>query len=118
MSLDSIRTDIDRIDDEIARLFKARMDKCAEEAALLPDSARRDPARERETLYRVTDITGKPLENYTRLLYGTLLNLGRGYQGTLADARSTAIVSKIMASFQSEPFPTKAVVACQGVEGA
>ena len=43
--------------------------------------ARMASGREREILYRVTGLCGQELEEYTKILYSTILELSRGLPG-------------------------------------
>lgn len=121
MDLQSIRDEMNAIDEELVTLFKRRMEVSGQVAAYkqannLPVM---DRAREREVLMRVSELAGEPLEGYARMLYATLFSVSRSYQQSLL--KPSAILStKIDAAIASTPplFPQKGVVACQGVEGA
>ena len=82
MDLTELRTQIDRIDDEMVRLFVQRMDICArvadyKKANGLPVLM---PAREQEKLADVTRKAGPEMAEYTRQLYTLLFELSRDYQ--------------------------------------
>ena len=70
MELKELRTEIDKIDDELVRLFGARM----EIAAQIADYKKENklpilvPSREREKLQDVTKKAGPDMANYTRVL--------------------------------------------------
>ncbi|MGI5936190.1 MAG: bifunctional chorismate mutase/prephenate dehydratase [Oscillospiraceae bacterium] len=122
MKLEELRSKIDGIDDELARLFKQRMEivsQIADEKAKtgLPVKS---SAREREILYRVTGIAGNELENYTKTLFNTIFDLSRNYQEYRLRGGKSALREQIekAATETEQSFPFKAVVACQGVEGA
>ena len=82
MELSDLRTEIDSIDDELVRLFGARM----EIAARIADCKKANnlpilmPAREREKLQDVAEKAGPEMANYTRVLYSMLFELSRSYQ--------------------------------------
>ena len=119
MSLDSYRQEIDRIDEQIVRLFGERMDTAARIAQYKKENgmAILQPGREREKLRQVRQDTREDLRSYVQALYSLLFELSRSYQekgshGELFRTIETAI--------EETPrlFPPAAAVACQGVEGA
>ena len=121
MDLKELRSEIDRIDDDLVKLFKARMDVSAKIADYkkeqhLPIFV---PAREREKLADVAEKAGQEMGNYTRVLYSMLFELSRSYQGKRNNTLSP-LYHKITEAIDSTPqlFPQQAMVACQGVEGA
>lgn len=120
MSLETIRTEIDAIDTELVSLFVRRMELAKEVAhekqeKNLPILNR---AREREILYRLSTLSGAEFETYTRSLYSLIFDLSRAYQAQLLSTETPLTASLQLALAQSAPFPRKARVACQGVEGA
>ena len=79
MDLTEIRQEIDGIDQELVRLFCARMNLSAQvadykKANNLPIFV---PARERAILQKVAQMAGPEMENYTRVLYSMLFELSR-----------------------------------------
>ncbi len=121
MDLSYLRKEIDQIDDELARLFARRMDTVLKVAEYKKQSGTSvlDTGREREIINRVAGIVGPEYAGYARQLYATLFDLSRSYQNQKL-AEQTSVIEKIRFAQQNTPklFPTKAVVACQGVEGA
>ena len=121
MELKDLRTQIDAIDDELVRLFGARM----EIAAQIADYKKANnmpilmPTREREKLQDVAKKAGPEMANYTRVLYSMLFELSRSYQAKRTDERSE-LYSRIADAIENTPnlFPQAPMVACQGVEGA
>jgi len=121
MKLKDLRTEIDKIDDELVRLFGARM----EIAAQIADYKRENnlpilmPAREREKLLDVAKKASPDMANYTRVLYSMLFELSRSYQSKRNDERSQ-LYHRIADAIENTPklFPQAPMVACQGVEGA
>ena len=121
MELKDLRTEIDKIDDELVRLFGARMNI----AAQIADYKKENnlpilmPAREREKLQDVAKKAGPDMANYTRVLYSMLFELSRSYQAKRTDERS-ALYHQIAEAIEKTPnlFPQAPMVACQGVEGA
>ena len=79
MDIKELRGQIDRIDDELVRLFGQRMDV----AAQIADYKKENnlpifvPAREREKLADVAEKAGPEMANYTRVLYSMLFELSR-----------------------------------------
>ena len=121
MELKDLRTEIDKIDDELVRLFGARM----EIAAQIADYKKENklpilmPSREREKLQDVAKKAGPEMANYTRVLYSMLFELSRSYQSKRNDERSE-LYNQIADAIENTPklFPQAPMVACQGVEGA
>ncbi len=121
MELKDLRNQIDSIDDELVRLFGARM----EVAARIADCKKENnlpilqPSREREKLQDVAKKAGPEMANYTRVLYSMLFELSRSYQAKRNDERS-ALYHRIADAIENTPklFPQAPMVACQGVEGA
>ncbi len=121
MDLKELRREIDQIDDELVRLFTARMDVAAKIADYkkehsLPILA---PVREREKLQDVAQKAGPEMENYARVLYSMLFELSRSYQSK-RNATTSALYQQITNAIENTPnlFPQAPIVACQGVEGA
>lgn len=121
MDISQLREKIDEIDNELVRLFAARMDV----AAQIADYKKENnlpifvPSREREKLSDVAKKAGPDMANYTRVLYSMLFELSRSYQSKRNNSL-TALYQKITDSIENTPklFPQTPMVACQGVEGA
>jgi chorismate mutase/prephenate dehydratase len=120
MDLSELRNTLDGIDDEIVRLFKQRMETVTQISQYKTGAGRavKDKRREREILARVTDEAGEELESYTKVLFTTLMSLSRSYQHALSDSGDLAATLRAAMDATPPVFPRKAVVACQGVEGA
>lgn len=121
MELSELRQQIDSIDRELVELFKKRMNVSADVAEYKRSTGMNvlDASRERALLDKVSELSGEEFEEYTRTLYGTILDLSRSYQHKrLGDA--SKLYDKISEALENTPkvFPERAVVACQGVEGA
>lgn len=121
MDLQELRSQIDQIDDQLVELFVKRMEVSAaigdyKKANNLPVFA---PSREREKLSDVAEKAGTEMSNYTRVLYSMLFELSRSYQSKRNENKS-ALYESICNAIENTPklFPTAAMVACQGVEGA
>ena len=121
MDITDLRGKIDEIDDELVKLFAARMDI----AAQIADYKKENnlpiyvPAREREKLMDVAQKAGPEMANYTRVLYSMLFELSRSYQNK-RNTTLTPLYQKITKAIENTPklFPQAPMVACQGVEGA
>lgn len=121
MDMNELRGEIDKIDDELVKLFVRRMDVAAQigdykKANGLPIYV---PAREREKLQDVVDKAGPDMANFTRVLYTMLFELSRSYQSK-RNSELTELYQQITRSIEQTPklFPQAPMVACQGVEGA
>ena len=121
MDLNTIRAELDTLDDQLNALFLKRMDLCAQVAAYKKEKGLPilNTGREREILSRISAQAGDELDGYARILFSTLFDLSRTYQGQLM-AQESAVAEEIRSALERTPrlFPKKAVVACQGVEGA
>ena len=121
MDLTEIRQEIDGIDQELVRLFCARMNLSAQvadykKANNLPIFV---PARERAILQKVAQMAEPEMENYTRVLYSMLFELSRSYQSK-RNGEISPLYQTISQAIEHTPklFPQSPIVACQGVEGA
>ena len=121
MELSDYRSQIDRIDAELLRLFAKRMQTAAgiasyKKAHGLPVL---DAGREREKLAQIVKAAPEELQEEAVSLYRLLFSLSRSYQRDLLDEK-TALPALLKAALEQTPqlFPPTAAVACQGVEGA
>ena len=121
MDISELRSEIDKIDDELVKLFGQRMDV----AARIADYKKENglpilvPAREREKLQDVAEKAGADMADYTRVLYSMLFELSRSYQSK-RNCVMTPLYRQITDAIENTPklFPQAPMVACQGVEGA
>lgn len=116
------RQEIDRIDDELVRLFGERMAVAGKiaEAKRANNMPILDVRREREKLADVQSKADAEFESYVGVLYSLLFELSRSYQEKRLDSENElyrSIEDAISASTNKE-FPKKSVIACQGVEGS
>ena len=117
MDLNELRLEIDKIDNELVRLFAQRM----EVSARIADYKKENglpifvPAREQDKLLDVAQKAGPEMSNYTRVLYNLLFELSRGYQSQRNAARTT-FFSRISDAIEHTPklLPKGTVVACMG----
>lgn len=122
MDLAECRKKIDGIDDKILALFLERM----ETAAYVADYKRKNnmgtlqKGREREILQRMSEAAGDDFEDYARILFSTLMDLSKSYQNKRNASENGVLAGKIKTALEKTPklFPTKGVIACQGIEGA
>ena len=121
MNLEECRKEIDSIDKELVALFVKRMNVAKEVAEYKKETGKAiyDAERERQLLEKVEDAAGEEFGDYTRRLYSSILELSRNYQSKSL-AISSGLSKDIIKATKETPqlFPEKAVVACQGVEGA
>lgn len=121
MNLEECRARINTIDDEMLKLFIDRMKMANEVAKYKAEHhlATLNPKRERDILLRISEQTGEELGGYARVLFSTLFDLSRSYQRRI-NAGPSPLAGEIAAALEHTPelFPTRATVACQGVDGA
>ena len=121
MELSDYRKRLDEIDEEILHLFTERMDIAVEIASWkqensLPVLVAR---REKEKLHHIEEMSDPELSDYSFTLFSMLMELSRSRQNRILH-RDSPETRAIEAALRDTPqlFPEKAVVACQGVEGA
>jgi len=121
MDLKECRERIDAVDKELVRLFAERMQISTDVAAWKKANNMpvRDPERERQKLKTVGDMAGEDMRLFTEQLFSTLMSLSSSYQRRL-NAGAGQLRSKIENALENTEklFPERAMVACQGVEGA
>ena len=121
MDIQELRSSIDRVDDELVRLYCERMELAREIGCYKREKGLPvlDTERERNLLNRVGEKAGEANENGVRALFGFLISQSR--TGQMLDGKEESrLGAQIRAALAETPelFPPKAVVACQGVEGA
>ena len=121
MDLQDLRHQIDRIDDELIRLFQERMDVSVEVAHYKKQNniPVYDSARERQKLYDLSSKVKEGREACITSLYSLLFELSRSEQERILRPDS-ALTDKLQRAVQDTDsvFPERATVACQGTEGA
>lgn len=121
MDIKDLRNNIDRIDNEILKLFHERMKTSIEIAKYKKENNLpiKDAARERELIIKISENSEPGFEIYNRMLFNTLMDLSRSYQHSCINS-VTDLSKRIAECSKLTPrlFPEKAVVACQGVEGS
>ncbi len=119
--LSIIRERINEIDNKIVELWKERMENCLSVAQYKQKNniPVLDSKREAELLNRISDMAGDELDVYSRVLYDTIMTISKSYQHRYLYG-DNALTEKIKNAVENTEklFPQKAMVACQGVEGA
>lgn len=118
--IDKYRKDIDKIDSQLVDLFKERMEVSSKIAEYKRENKLpvKDSERERQLLYKISEKAGE-LGGYSKILFTTIMDLSRSYQNKKLVGNSI-LCDKIHNAIENTEklFPTKARVACQGIEGA
>ena len=121
MEIQELRNEIDKVDDQLVKLFVERMNLSAKIADYKKENKLPIyvPSREREKLQEVGKQAGQEMDNYTRVLYSMIFELSRSYQNK-RNMLTTPLHDTIVDSIENTPklFPQSPMVACQGVEGA
>ncbi len=121
MDLSEYRVKIDEIDKELVRLFEERMDTARSIAEYKKENglAVFDQSRERKKLASIAEMLPEKYKGYGESLYSHIFELSRAYQHKNIGGENL-IYEKISEAIEKTPkeFPNRAVVACQGVEGA
>ena len=115
------REQIDRIDDEIVRLFSERMAVAGKIAEYKKENGLPvyDGRREREKMKALTEKTPEEFKEYTRLLYSQIFEYSRSWQRRRTVPES-GLAERIKEAVEKteKMLPADALVACQGTEGA
>ena len=119
--LEQLRGQIDQIDDKIIALFKERM-QVSDKIALVKkeyDMPTLAPGRERAVLARVAEEAGEAVADYTESLFRTIMAASRSYQN-IRSGKKSVVYESVKEALENTPklFPQRAMVACQGIEGA
>lgn len=121
MTLETLRNEIDSIDDQMRGLFEKRMEAVRRVAEVKREQKTPllNSAREREIIARLTADQDEEIAGYLKMLYTTIFDVSRAYQAGLL-SRESQIAARIETALQNTPplFPKQAMVACQGTEGA
>ncbi|MCE5342944.1 MAG: chorismate mutase [Eubacteriales bacterium] len=121
MEMQDLREEIDRCDDVLEKTFVKRMETALEIARYKRENGLpvMDPARERAVVARVTADCDDAMAVNVKLLYNTIFDLSRTWQQRYM-TEETELTNHIQCAVEATPkvFPSRAVVACQGVEGA
>lgn len=121
MDINDARDKIDSIDNELVELLKKRMEIAKKIAEYKQENSlpALNKSREREILNRVAELSGDELASYIQVLFSTIFSVSRSYQNRIITTNSPLKLSiENAVSTTYAIFPARAVVACQGVEGA
>ncbi len=121
MDLKDIREKIDSVDDKLNSLFVERMELAKKVAEYKKENNMPvlNRKREREIIARLTEKNPEELSTYTKILYNTLFDVSRSYQGKiLNDEGNFARNLKNAVENTPKEFPKGGLIACQGTEGA
>jgi len=120
-NLEDLRKGIDDIDDAITDLFTKRMHLALDVAKYKKENNLPilNAKREKEILERISEQTEEAQEGYARILFNTIFDVSRSYQH-LYITELSGLQNRITKALEETPqvFPSKAIVACQGIEGA
>ena len=121
MNLNELRLEIDKIDNELVRLFEQRMSVAAQIAGYKIENKLPvfDPQREREKLHSITSKLPQELQEYGYALYSLIFELSRSSQNRIMN-KGGETSAKILKALEETPstLPFASTIACQGVEGA
>ena len=121
MGIEEIRAGISQLDEQIVNLVVERMKMASQVAQYKKENGVPvlNRTREREILTRVTNQAGPDFEEYAKILFSILFDLSKSYQIRVLTEEGP-LAGQVAAAVESTPklFPTKATVACQGMDGA
>lgn len=122
MNLDELRKEIDKIDDQMIKLFEKRMDVAVKIAEYKKKNGLKvlDAPRQRQKLADICEKTDEEdMKRYLRTLYSVMFELSCSKQNKMLknDSELNKKIKKAVDKTQ-KMFPQTALVACQGVEGA
>lgn len=121
MGMNELRQEIDRIDEQMIRLFTERMDVATRIGQYKKENNLPvlDLSREKEKILNVIDQSPEHLKEFTPLLFSLLFEISRNQQSRLCGLDGE-IASAIKKSIETTPqiFPDNVSVACQGIAGA
>ena len=121
MEIQELRKQIDRMDSQMVELYRQRMETAAQIGTYKREKGLPvlDSERERELLNRVGDLAGAEYEHGVRALFSLLMGQSRS-RHMMAGRTEGNLSRKIRNSLETTEklFPERAMVACQGVEGA
>lgn len=120
-ALEDYKRNIDEVDEEILKKLEQRME-LSKKAALCKKELGipvGNLLEEREKSDKISEMISENMESYGKLLYNTIVELGKDHERKFA-LDDTELVKAIKEARETTPklFPEKALVACQGVQGA
>lgn len=122
MDLSDLRKEIDAADAQLLDAFQKRME-VAEKIGAYKKSIGKpilDSSREREKMGRIYDMADERTKPYISPLYSLLFEVSRGIQSKFVSHINdeASVIEEAVSEMATRPFPVRANVACQGVEGA
>lgn len=121
MQLNDLRNEIDKIDDEIVKLYDARMKLVKSVAEYKKETKMgvNQSSREDEIIFRVTNEIESDIQPYVKQLFQSIFETSKAYQSTFTQVTSPTVeLIKKNLQLSQKKFPSRATVACQGVEGS
>ena len=104
MDRSDYRKQIDRIDEQLVKLFAERMEVAGRLAEYKKENSLPvlDVRREREKLHSVSEQSPEELRDYTELLYSLIFELSRSYQNRLIGT-GTELTARIEDAVKNTP---------------
>ena len=119
--MQELRDRIDETDRKLIEAYTERMEIVRKVADYKKEQGKPifDPSRERALLQKVSDLAGEEYEADARILYNMIMGLSRSaqYRRMEGESRLEKAIRESLDTTQ-KVFPARALVACQGVEGA
>ena len=121
MDLKEIRNSIDKIDDELVKLYTERMELCKSVGIYKKDNDKNvnDSVREKEIVYRLSQKCPEELRLYLKELYNFIFYSSKALQSKiiLKQSKTKTQLDEIVSNGVKD-FVVDGTVACQGVYGA
>lgn len=121
MQLIELRNEIDKIDDEIVKLYAKRMKvvKQVTDVKKASGTSVNQSGREDEIIFRVTENVQAEIQPFVKKLFEVIFETSKAYQSSYISTTSPTVeLIKQKFGADSPKFPIRAGVACQGVEGS
>lgn len=120
LDLQKIRNDINSVDDNIISLYKKRLSLCDMVAEYKRNSGKAvlDSSREDSIIKRLTEGLNENDSYAVSGLYKRIFEISRSRQYEKIASPDPFFYELMQKSLNAAPFPKKAAVACQGVDGA
>ena len=119
--LETLRGELDKLDDGITDLWIKRMSLVKNIAAYKAQTGKKitDGNREDEIIFRLSEKAPEELKLYLKEVYSSIFATSKAYQSVNLNLDSLTIKRvKELISAGLEDFPVSGTVACQGVNGA
>ncbi len=121
MDISDYRNEIDRLDQELVAALDRRMRLAEKIAEYKKANGLKvvDPVRERALLDQITDASAPDMAYYNRMLFSAIMETSRDHQRNILGVEAP-VMTEIRSAIENGPrlFPDRALVACQGVQGA